>query len=93
MPIGVAARAVDPGRIAGMSEIIADAVQLKFIAAPLTEPQASELVKAPCAPVPGRWVAGKSAFRESTGIGVDSIQAPLRYVLLPQKFRACAIAS
>ena len=39
--------AVDPGRIAGMGEIIADAVQLKFIAAPLTEPQARELVQMP----------------------------------------------
>jgi NitT/TauT family transport system substrate-binding protein len=37
--------AVDPGRIAGMGEIIADAVQLKFIAAPLTEPQTRELVQ------------------------------------------------
>jgi NitT/TauT family transport system substrate-binding protein len=39
--------AVDPGRIAGMGEIIADAVQLKFIAAPLTEPQTRELVQMP----------------------------------------------
>jgi NitT/TauT family transport system substrate-binding protein len=39
--------AVDPGRIAGMSEIIADAVQLKYIAAPLTEPQIKELVQRP----------------------------------------------
>jgi NitT/TauT family transport system substrate-binding protein len=39
--------AVDPGRIAGMDEIIADAVQLKFIAAPLTEPQKRELVQMP----------------------------------------------
>jgi NitT/TauT family transport system substrate-binding protein len=37
--------AVDPGRIAGMDAIIADAVQLKFIAAPLTEPQTRELVQ------------------------------------------------
>jgi NitT/TauT family transport system substrate-binding protein len=37
--------AVDPGRIAGMSEIIADAVQLKFIAAPLSEPQIKELMR------------------------------------------------
>jgi NitT/TauT family transport system substrate-binding protein len=37
--------AVDPGRIAGMGEIIADAVQLKFIAAPLTELQTRELVQ------------------------------------------------
>jgi len=39
--------AVEPGRIAGMGEIIADAVQLKFIAAPLTEPQTRELVQIP----------------------------------------------
>jgi NitT/TauT family transport system substrate-binding protein len=39
--------AVDPGRIAGMGEIIADAVQLKFIAAPLTDPQTRELVQMP----------------------------------------------
>jgi NitT/TauT family transport system substrate-binding protein len=39
--------AIDPGRIAGMSEIIADAVQLKFIAAPLAEPQTRELVQMP----------------------------------------------
>jgi NitT/TauT family transport system substrate-binding protein len=39
--------AVDPGRIAGMDEIIADAVQLKFITAPLTEPQKKELVQMP----------------------------------------------
>jgi NitT/TauT family transport system substrate-binding protein len=39
--------AVDPGRIAGMGEIIADAVQLKFIATPLTEPQTRELVRMP----------------------------------------------
>jgi NitT/TauT family transport system substrate-binding protein len=39
--------AVDPGRIAGMDEIIADAVQLKFITAPLTEPQRRELVQMP----------------------------------------------
>jgi NitT/TauT family transport system substrate-binding protein len=39
--------AVDPGHIAGMGEIIADAVQLKFIAAPLTEPQTRELVQMP----------------------------------------------
>jgi hypothetical protein len=39
--------AVDPGRIAGMSEIIADAVQLKFIAAPLAESQTRELVQTP----------------------------------------------
>jgi NitT/TauT family transport system substrate-binding protein len=39
--------AVEPGRIAGMGEIIADAVQLKFIAAPLTEPQTRELVQMP----------------------------------------------
>jgi NitT/TauT family transport system substrate-binding protein len=39
--------AVDPGRIAGMGEIIADAVQLKFIAAPLTEAQSRELVQMP----------------------------------------------
>jgi NitT/TauT family transport system substrate-binding protein len=37
--------AVDPGRIAGMSEIIADAVQLRFITAPLTAPQIKELVQ------------------------------------------------
>ena len=35
----------DPGRIAGMSEIIADAVQLRFITAPLTAPQIKELVQ------------------------------------------------
>jgi ABC-type nitrate/sulfonate/bicarbonate transport system substrate-binding protein len=39
--------AVDPGRIAGIDEIIADAVQLKFITAPLTEPQRRELVQMP----------------------------------------------
>ena len=39
--------AVDPGRIAGMDEIIADAVQLKSIAAPLTETQKRELVQMP----------------------------------------------
>jgi NitT/TauT family transport system substrate-binding protein len=39
--------AIDPGRIAGMSEIIADAVQLRFITAPLTEPQTRELVQMP----------------------------------------------
>jgi NitT/TauT family transport system substrate-binding protein len=39
--------AVDPGHIAGIDEIIADAVQLKFIAAPLTEPQRRELVQMP----------------------------------------------
>jgi NitT/TauT family transport system substrate-binding protein len=39
--------AVDPGRIAGMGEIIADAVALKFIAAPLTEPQTRDLVRMP----------------------------------------------
>jgi NitT/TauT family transport system substrate-binding protein len=39
--------AVDPGRIAGMEEIIADAVQLKFIAAPLSAPQRRELVQMP----------------------------------------------
>jgi NitT/TauT family transport system substrate-binding protein len=39
--------AVDPGSIAGMSEIIADAVQLKFITAPLREPQIKELVQMP----------------------------------------------
>jgi NitT/TauT family transport system substrate-binding protein len=39
--------AVDPGRIAGMDEIIADAVQLKFITVPLTEPQRRELVQMP----------------------------------------------
>jgi NitT/TauT family transport system substrate-binding protein len=39
--------AVDPGRIAGMGEIIADSVQLKFIAAPLTEQQTRELVQMP----------------------------------------------
>jgi NitT/TauT family transport system substrate-binding protein len=39
--------AVDPGRIAGMDEIIADAVQLKFITTPLTEPQRRELVQMP----------------------------------------------
>jgi NitT/TauT family transport system substrate-binding protein len=37
--------AVDPGRIAGMNEIIADAVQLRFITAPLTAPQIKELVQ------------------------------------------------
>jgi NitT/TauT family transport system substrate-binding protein len=39
--------AIDPGRIAGMSEIIADAVQMRFITAPLTEPQTRELVQMP----------------------------------------------
>jgi NitT/TauT family transport system substrate-binding protein len=39
--------AIDPGRIAGMSEIIADAVQLRFVTAPLTEPQTRELVQTP----------------------------------------------
>jgi NitT/TauT family transport system substrate-binding protein len=39
--------AVDPDRIAGMGEIIADAVQLKFIAAPLSESQSRELVQMP----------------------------------------------
>jgi NitT/TauT family transport system substrate-binding protein len=39
--------AIDPGRIAGMSEIIADAVQLRFVTAPLTEPQTRELVQMP----------------------------------------------
>jgi NitT/TauT family transport system substrate-binding protein len=39
--------AVDPVRIAGMSEIIADAVQLTFIAAPLAESQTRELVQTP----------------------------------------------
>jgi hypothetical protein len=39
--------AVDPGRIAGMGEIVADAVALKFIAAPLTEAQTRELVRMP----------------------------------------------
>jgi NitT/TauT family transport system substrate-binding protein len=38
---------VDPRRIAGMNEIIADAVQLKFIAAPLNEAQTKELVQVP----------------------------------------------
>ena len=39
--------ALDPGRIAGMSEIISDAVQLKFIAAPLTAAQIKDLVQMP----------------------------------------------
>jgi NitT/TauT family transport system substrate-binding protein len=39
--------AVDPGRIAGMGEIVADAVALKFITAPLTEAQTRELVRLP----------------------------------------------
>jgi NitT/TauT family transport system substrate-binding protein len=39
--------AIDPGRIAGMSEIVADAVQLRFMTAPLTEPQTRELVQMP----------------------------------------------
>jgi NitT/TauT family transport system substrate-binding protein len=39
--------ALDPGRIAGMSEIISDAVQLKFIAAPLTAAQIKDLVQKP----------------------------------------------
>jgi NitT/TauT family transport system substrate-binding protein len=39
--------AIDPGRIAGMSEIVADAVQLRFMRAPLTEPQTRELVQMP----------------------------------------------
>ena len=39
--------AVDPARIAGMSEIISDAVQLKFMAAPLTAAQIKDLVQMP----------------------------------------------
>jgi NitT/TauT family transport system substrate-binding protein len=39
--------AVDPGRIAGMGDIVADAVALKFITAPLNEAQTRELVRMP----------------------------------------------
>jgi NitT/TauT family transport system substrate-binding protein len=39
--------ALDPGRITGVDEAIADAVTYKFISAPLTTAQASELIQVP----------------------------------------------
>jgi NitT/TauT family transport system substrate-binding protein len=39
--------AVDPGRIAGMQELIADSVGLKFLQAPLTPAQTKELLQMP----------------------------------------------
>jgi NitT/TauT family transport system substrate-binding protein len=42
--------AIMPDRIAGMQEIIADSVKLKFLQAPLTELQIKELVQMPAQP-------------------------------------------
>jgi NitT/TauT family transport system substrate-binding protein len=40
-------QATDPDRIAGMQEIMPDAVKLKYIPAPLTESQIKELIQVP----------------------------------------------
>jgi NitT/TauT family transport system substrate-binding protein len=39
--------AVDPDRISGIEEVMADAVSFKFIAAPLTKEQLAELIRVP----------------------------------------------
>ncbi len=41
------ASAVDPDRISGIEEVMADAVSFKFIAAPLTKEQLAELIQVP----------------------------------------------
>jgi NitT/TauT family transport system substrate-binding protein len=39
--------AVDPDRISGLDDVMADAVAFKYIAAPLTQAQLDELIRIP----------------------------------------------
>ena len=39
--------AVDPDRISGVDEVVADAIAFKFITAPLTPQQRAELIRVP----------------------------------------------
>ena len=39
--------AVDPDRISGVDEVVADAIAFKFITAPLTQAQRAELIRVP----------------------------------------------
>src|SRR5262249_36634637 len=68
--------AVDPDRISGIEEVMADAIAFKFITAPLTKDELAELIQIPERRRSRRVCAGKSENSKRRGRQKGSSRAP-----------------